>query len=151
MVRHIPGFKGYLEKEYRRDSDQLARSWIADQLQKSKVALDRWQRSLVDQGQIDHLPLCDRLRSRIDGLQAKIKSAMRGYSGFFDFVRVDEALLEQVYHLDLGLVDEAAALAQSIESGGDQPPQARLNELERKVDELARAFDKRHELLEGLN
>ncbi len=25
ILRHIPGFRGYLEKEYRRDSDYLAR------------------------------------------------------------------------------------------------------------------------------
>src|SRR5262245_518811 len=47
LARHIPGFKGYLEKEYRRDSDHLARTWIADQLQKSKTALDRGQHSLL--------------------------------------------------------------------------------------------------------
>ena len=26
--RHIPGFRGYLEREYRRDSDKLQRDWL---------------------------------------------------------------------------------------------------------------------------
>ncbi len=34
--RRIPGFKGYLEKEYRRDSDALQRTWLADRLQRAK-------------------------------------------------------------------------------------------------------------------
>ena len=35
ILRRIPGFKGYLEKEYRRDSDALQRTWLADRLQRA--------------------------------------------------------------------------------------------------------------------
>ena len=34
--RRIPGFKGYLEKEYRRDADALQRTWLAERLQRFK-------------------------------------------------------------------------------------------------------------------
>ena len=152
MLRHIPGFKGYLEKEYRRESDQLARMWLADQLQKCKASLDSWQRSLLDEGQIDMLPLCERLRSRVDVLQSQMKGAMRGYSGFFDFVKIDETVLDQVYQLDMGLADEAAALRQSFEHlpKAESSPTARLDALRQQLDELSRQFERRHELLEGI-
>ena len=48
ILRHIPGFKGYLEKEYRRDSDHLARTHLGDKLQKCKLKLDHYQRELVE-------------------------------------------------------------------------------------------------------
>ncbi|MGE0758710.1 MAG: hypothetical protein AB7O38_16910, partial [Pirellulaceae bacterium] len=115
LLRQIPGFRGYLAREERRDSDYLARTWLADQLQKCKSSLDTWQRSLLDEGQIDLLPLCERLRTRVDTLQAQIKGAMRGYSGFFDFVKVDEGLLEQVYELDMGLVGEATVITDGFQ------------------------------------
>lgn len=153
IVHCIPGFKGYLDREYRRDSDQLARTWIADQLQKCKLALDRWQQSLVDAGQLELLPPGERLRSRLDLLQSRVKGAMRGYSGFFDLVRVDEALLDQVYQVDMGLMDDTTALVQTAEqlSGGEGSSQEILTRLNRQIDEFSRGFDKRSELLEGLN
>ena len=40
-LRKIPGFRGYLEKEYRRESDYVVRAWMAELLQKSKVTLER--------------------------------------------------------------------------------------------------------------
>ena len=89
LLRKIPGFKGYLEREYRRESDQLARTLIVDQLQKCKASLDNFQRSLADAGRLADLPPCERIRSRLDLLQSRLNGALRGYSGFFDFVRVD--------------------------------------------------------------
>jgi hypothetical protein len=152
LLRRIPGFKGYLEKEYRRESDHLARTWIADQLQLCKTHLDRWQRSLVDEGQIDVMPAADRLRTRIDTLQSRVKGAMRGYSGFFDFVKVDETLLDQVYQLDLGLASDVSALELAFqklaEPGG--PPKEKLNSLDKQLEEINRIFQRRSEILEGV-
>lgn len=152
LVRQVPGFKGYLEREYRRDSDQLARTKIADGLHQCKVALDRCQQTLVDAGQLDMLPACERLRTRLDVLQSRVKGTMRGYSGFFDFVRVDEELLDQVYQLDMSLIDDAAALqrfGESLTAGAPLPEV--LTKLSAQIDDLARRFDRRSELLEGLN
>src|SRR5688572_6614072 len=76
LLRKIPGFKGYLEKEYRRDSDDLARALIAGELQKCKASLERFQRTLVDAGKLDGLTRCDSLRSRLNLLQARVQGAM---------------------------------------------------------------------------
>jgi len=115
ILRYIPGFRGYLEKEYRRDSDELQREWLADRLQRSKRAIDDFTRPLADAGQIDALPQVDRLRGRLDKLIARIRGAMQGYSGFFDLVRVREDLLDRVYEHDLGLMRRVDALSQAIE------------------------------------
>ena len=90
MVQKIPGFSGYLAKEDRRESDYLARKWMADRLQQAKRGLDDTLRKLVDDSQLDALPAWERIRTRLDGLISKIRSAERGYSGFFDFVKVNE-------------------------------------------------------------
>ena len=153
ILRKIPGFRGYLEKEYRRESDHLARMWLADELQKCKSRLDDWQRSMLDAGQIDLLASCERLRGRIDGLQSRVKGAMRGYSGFFDYVRVDEAMLDQIYQLDRELVDEASSLLHAAESlpSAEGTPDDRLRRIGERVEELSRRFDHRSQLLKGLN
>ena len=68
LGRKIPGFRGYLEKEYRRESDELQRKWLADQLQRSKRGLNEYARSLAEAAQVDQLPQIERLRSKLDRL-----------------------------------------------------------------------------------
>jgi hypothetical protein len=152
ILRHIPGFRGYLEKEYRRDSDELQRQWLADRLQRAKRALDDAARPLVDAGQIDLLPQIDRLRGRLDKFIWQLRSAMQGYSGFFDLVRVDEAVLDRVYQHDMALMDEVQALAEKIEalpSRGAELSSA-LPELLNQIDNAESQWSARAEILKGL-
>jgi hypothetical protein len=152
ILRHIPGFRGYLEKEYRRDSDELQRQWLADRLQRAKRAIDDAARPLVDAGQIDLLPQVDRLRSRLDKFIWRLRSAMQGYSGFFDLVRVDEARLDRVYELDVALMDDVQALAEAIEklpSRGGEIGSA-LPELLNQIDNVESQWSARGDILKGL-
>lgn len=151
ILRYIPGFRGYLEKEYRRDADALQRQWLTERLQRAKRSIDHFARPLADAGQIDLLPQVDRIRSRLDTILARIDGAMRGYSGFFDLVRVNEERLDQVYQHDLQLMQDVDALGDTIEQlpGCDDPAGA-LNELHTKLDELNEKWDQRADLLAGL-
>ena len=152
ILRYIPGFRGYLEKEYRRESDDLQRDWLADRLQRSKRAIDELSRPLADAGQIDLLPQVDRVRGRLDKLIGRIRGAVQGYSGFFDLVRVDEELLDRIYEHDSALMQEVDALAEAVESLPDQQQKlaALLPEVLRQTDELERLWDVREDMLKGL-
>jgi len=152
FARHIPGFRGYLEKEYRRESDELARQWLAAQLERSKRAVNALSRSLAQAAQIDAIPPLDRLRGRLDLLIARIAGAMQGYSGYFDLVRIDEDILDRVYLFDLDLMEEVEELARAIEqlSGQQQRLPQALDELHGKIDHLQRRWDEREDLLRGL-
>jgi hypothetical protein len=153
ILRLVPGFRGYLAKEDRRESDHLARTWLADRLQAGKTRFDDYQRALLEAGQIDALPRCEQVRTRLDTLIAKIRGAMRGYSGFFDFVKINEETLDQVYRHDMSMVGDADSLARrieelSVESG---TPTQVIGDLLHRIDELDREFAKRGALLEGLD
>ena len=152
ILRYIPGFRGYLEKEYRRESDELQRDWLADRLTRSKRAIGDLTRPLADAGQIDILPQIDRLRGRLDKLIARIQGAMQGYSGFFDLVRVREDLLERVYEHDAELVDQVDALGLAIEQlpGQQDEITSALPDLHQKIDALERQWDQREDMLRGL-
>ncbi len=152
VLRYIPGFRGYLEKEYRRESDDLQRDWLADRLQRSKRAIDQLTRPLADAGQIDLLPQVDRVRGRLDKLIGRIRGAVQGYSGFFDLVRVDEELLDRVYEHDAALMQEVDALAGAVEDLPQKQEKlaAVLGDLLRQTDELERLWDVREDMLKGL-
>ena len=151
-LRYIPGFRGYLEKEYRRDSDELQRQWLADRLQRSKRAIDQLTRPLADAGQIDALPQVDRLRARLDKLIARIRGAMQGYSGFFDLVRVREDLLDRVYEHDVGLMQRVDGLGEAIEQLPDAPDRIseKVSDLLERIDALEQQWDVREDMLKGL-
>lgn len=152
ILRYIPGFRGYLEKEYRREADDLQRDWLADRLQRSKRAMDNLSRPLAEAGQIDLLPQVDRIRGRLDKLIGRIRGAMQGYSGFFDLVRVREDLLDRVYEYDVALMEQVDALAKGIEELPAKQDQLGdlLPELLRQTDELEGHWDVREDMLNGL-
>jgi hypothetical protein len=152
ILRHIPGFRGYLEKEYRRDSDYLARKWLADRLQGSKRGLDDYFRGVLDAGQIDAMAQLDRIRTRLDAVIAKIRGDVRGYSGFFDYVRIDEGVLDKVYDHDMSLIADVDQFANTIEALGVQPGSLQdvSSDLLRRLDDVDRNYAKRDELLQGM-
>jgi DNA-binding transcriptional ArsR family regulator len=153
LLRKIPGFRGYLEKEARRDSDHLQRTMLADRLQLAKSALDRHARRLVDAGQLATLPKLEQVRARLDKVQNRLRGAVRGYSGFFDLVQVDEAVLDRVYEHDATLVDDVDAFVQGVETWNDDQSDSQTATLEGWLAELARLdrlMDERSRILEGL-
>jgi hypothetical protein len=151
ILRRVPGFQGYLEKEYRRASDDLQRDWLADRLQRAKRAIDSASRPLADAGQIDALPQLDRMRGRLDKLIARIRGAVQGYSGFFDLVRVDETLLERVYEHDVALMEQVEALGATIEQLPPDGPKIadRLPAIVGMIDDTERRWDSREDMLQG--
>ncbi len=152
LMRSIPGFRGYLEKGYRREADTLQRQWLADRLERSKRRLDQVTGPLGNAGRIDVLPQVDRLRGRLDRTIARIRGAMPGYSGFFDLVQVDEELLDRVYQFDVNLMDQVGALAELAERLPAEPDAiaAALPELHRRVDAFETSWDEREDILAGL-
>jgi len=150
--RHIPGFKGYLEKEYRRDADALLRSALADDLQKSKPAIDEYAKAMVLAAKLDALAPIDSLRAKMDKLIARIRGAMQGYSGMFDLVKVDVALLDQVYQHDLTLTEQCEQFHTTAAKLKNLPPDGDLilGDLRERCDKLDAAIDHRTELLKGL-
>lgn len=153
VLRYIPGFKGYLEKEYRREADDLLRGWLADRLRRGKRGLDAAALALTEAGQIDQLPQIERLRARIDKLSARIASAMQGYSGFFDLVQVNEGVLDRLYEYDLALMEQLTKLADDVEamkSAVAETVSQRVAPLLEEVESLEDAWDKREDLLRGL-
>ena len=152
VLRHIPGFRGYLEKEYRRESDELQRDWLADRLQRAKRAVDELSRPLADAGNIDLLPKIDRMRGSLDKLIARIRGAMQGYSGFFDLVRVDEKLLDRIYEHDVALMRQIDTLGETIEGLPEKQDRIApvVSDLLEQISALQRRWDVREDMLKGL-
>jgi hypothetical protein len=152
VMRRLPGFRGYLEREYRRESDELQRNWLADRLQRSKRAIDELARQLADAAAVDLLPQIDRLRVRLDRLLGRVRGAMQGYSGLFDLVRIDVHLLDRVYEHDAALDEQADAFATAAEQlpGEQEQALAAISDLLGQIDQIERHWDAREDMLKGV-
>jgi hypothetical protein len=149
LLRKIPGFGGYLDRAARRQSDEHARRLAAEHLDRAKRGLDECARALADSGQLDRIPLLDRLRHRLDRLIAQLRGAPAGASGFYQAQRLNEELVEDLYEYDLWTIDEAEKLAGQIESLArhDADPIQLTNELALSVGEFEHKVAERQKLL----
>jgi hypothetical protein len=110
LANAIPGFRGYRERELRRDADRIHREHLAGRLDANKKALDEAADRATRAGALEPINDVESARKRLDRVSAKLRYAERGYSGFFDVVKVDEAALTRVYELDLSLVEAVEAV-----------------------------------------
>lgn len=106
----IPGFKGYRERELRRDADRRQREHLAARLETGKKGLDEAADRATRGGGLEAINDVETARKRLDRVTARLRYAERGYSGFFDLVKVDEAALARVYELDLSLLAAVEAV-----------------------------------------
>ena len=152
ILHHIPGFQGYLDAEYRRDSDRLARQHLFDCLGVCKRNIDEFQHQLVNNGSLDDLTQCERVVSALITLGNRIQGDVEGYSGFFDFVKIGPEQLDQVYEHDMALVDDVEILtnlSKQLTTSSDSP-RSLAAKLKEQVDLIANKFGERTKILQGL-
>jgi hypothetical protein len=152
VLRYIPGFKGYLEKEYRRESDALARQHLADRLQAAKRGINQYQRTLLESGRLDELPALERNIATIDTLINRFTGEVRGYSGFFDFVQIQEDELDRIYENDVRLITDVEALVKQTEAlvPGRDEPRSVASQLQKQLEAIGEKYSLRTKVLTGL-
>ncbi len=151
LLKRIPAYRGYLERDHRRESDKLARTFIADQLRDTRNAIDRTLREWVDAGKFDRLTRLEAVRTALDGLELRVVTAPRGYGAFFDYVQVDRKRLDDILFLDLELGKQAEGLRQQAESLEGTADEAAVGRFASDVEKMSQAFEQRRKILSGLN
>lgn len=133
----IPGFRGFQDRELRREVDKKQREYLAASIGELKAGVRDKAQAYTDAGQIGSLHLFDRLDRRLDGLAQAIRFSDYGATGFFDVEKIGEAELEKVYEFDLSVLDDLKALDESlsaIPAPGEGDP---VSGVGRALEELA--------------
>jgi hypothetical protein len=153
IANAIPGFKGYREKELRRDSDRLQREHLASRLEECKRSLNEVANAATRGPDLDVINDVETARKRLDKVVARIRYADRGYAGFFDAIKVDETVLGRVYDFDLSLLDGVDAARLAAEDAVAAGPEARkdaLHGLIGRIDALDTRLTDREAILSGV-
>ena len=153
----LPGFRGYKEKELRRESDKLIRNNLTLKLSKGKDNVRSIAQKISDKRYLDVLPDIDRLTAKMDRITEKVNHASYGYSGFYDIVKIKEDNLDKMINFDNQLLDEVNALTTSIEELKAQLLSNNFSNLKDKIQAitgkfelLEDTFDKREEVIIGV-
>ena len=148
LLKGLPGVKGYVEKETRRDADKRLRMYIADSLGEVYRRLLRGQRELLDNSGLKDIDRMDSALRRLQTLIDRIKTASYGYAGFFDTVRVKEEQLKALHRFDVAMAQETAsletiaeALLQAIRS--NEGVRDKIADLSDEIDRLDALFARR--------
>lgn len=146
----IPGFRGYLEREMRREVDKLQRDWLAGQVDRARQALAAKVRDWSRAGNLANLDLASSLDKLLDRFANRIRHADYGYSGFFDAVKIGEAELTRLYEYDLRLTDTVEELATRIEALPGAASEPAVRSVLEAAEEADRAFDGRATVFENV-
>jgi len=158
IAAFIPGFRGYKEKELRRESDKLIRTHLHLKLSAAKADIKTIAQKLSDRRYFDVLTDMDRLGAKMDRVVEKVNHASYGYTGFFNVVKVKEESLDRMIDFDSKLIDEITSFAADVDafkselaSGETKNMKTRIQNLTDKLEGFEGTFDKRGEVILGVN
>lgn len=151
IASKIPGFKGYVERQNRRDSDKLIRDTIYRRFRELEGRVSDLQVEFVNQGQISYVDDLEKAALRLRTFADRVRTAPRGYSSLFEAVKINEEELAKLYEYDVMLLDKSEEIGRAIDNiqssvGTDGLPAA-IRNLQTLSKECVKAYDRRQEVV----
>ena len=147
----IPGFKGYVERQNRRDSDKLLRDTIYRRFRELEGRVSDIQVDFINQGEIKYTDDLEKAALRLRTFADRVRTAPRGYSSLFEAIKINEAELTKLYEYDATLLDKTDDVGRAIDNvqssvGTDGLPAA-IRNLQTVSKDCIKAYDQRQEVL----
>jgi hypothetical protein len=151
IASKIPGFKGYVERQNRRDSDKLVRDTIYHRFRELEGRVSDLQVEFINQGEIKYTNDLEKAALRLRTFADRVRTAPRGYSSLFEAIKINELELAKLYEYDAALLDKAEEVGRAIDNiqasvGTDGLP-ASIRNLQTLSKECIKAYDRRQEVV----
>jgi hypothetical protein len=151
---YIPGFKGYIERQNRRDADKLLRDTVARRFDEQWQRASQIQVDMVSNGMIQYVDDMEKAALKLRTFIDKLSTAPRGYSGLFDAVKINEQELEAIYQYDAAFFDLAEQVGHALDNvEASLADEAALPAAIRNVTSIARmaveTYNRRSEVVIG--
>ena len=150
LMNALPGFKGYREKELRRDADRILRDHLAARLDLLKKALNEAADAVTRSGALDAINDIETARKRLDRVSNRIRYADRGYAPLFAVLKIDEAALDRVYAFDVALIEAVDAIARAAAPSAGGEGGAPIKAMIAEIDALDARLSDRESVLRGI-
>ena len=156
ILAELPGFRGYKEKEIRRESDKLIRNHLYRKLMEARKDLKETFQRLSDHRLHEVLTDMDRFLMKFDRVAEKINHASYGYAGFFNVLKVEEEKIDKMITFDselLGhvgkIMNETNVFKGEVMKQKFEKVKHRIQMLSDSLDSLEEKFDEREEVILG--
>jgi hypothetical protein len=151
IASKIPGFKGYVERQNRRDSDKLIRDTIYRRFRELEGRVSDLQVEFINQGEIKYTDDLEKAALRLRTFADRVRTAPRGYSSLFEAVKINEPELAKLYEYDALLLDKVDAIGSAIDniqaSIGTEGLPAAIRNLQTLSKECVTEYERRQEVL----
>lgn len=150
ILHKIPGFKGYLDRQNRRDADKLLRETVASRFEEMWQRVSRLQTEFIKSGEIASVDDLESAAIKLRTFADRVHRATYGYSSLFEAVKINEAELNRLYDYDAGLlnlVDEVSRAIDNVEAsvGTDGLPAA-IRHLTNQAQQAIDIYNRREEV-----
>jgi len=151
IASKIPGFKGYVERQNRRDSDKILRDTIYRRFREHEGRISDLQVEFINKGEIQYTDDLEKAALRLRTFADRVRTAPRGYSSLFEAVKINEDELAKLYEFDATLLDKSDEVGRAIDNiqasvGTDGLPAA-LRNLQTISKACVEAYDRRQEVV----
>ena len=151
ILSKLPGFKGYVEREERRNADKLLRESISQKFEAIWQRISALQKDAVSNGNLEIVDDLESAALKIRQFIDRIKTASYGYSGFFDVVNIEADELNEMYKYDLLLLELEEEMKKAVDNvevsfGTDGLP-ASIRNLISVAGSCVEAFNQRKEVI----
>ncbi len=154
ICMYVPFYRGYKQKELRRDEDRAIRDVVAKVLEACKNDLANAARVTI--GDLDAMRDMERVRSKVDRYCSDVKKSVGGYSGVHATVKILESELDRVIAWDAQLIDDVEMLKQQTghmlaNIDINMPIKDDMRIIEQTVDDLINTYRERDNIMKNLN
>lgn len=152
IAMYVPFYRGYKQKNLRRDEDRAIRDVVAKELFDVKNDLSNASRAAL--GDLDAMRDSERIKAKVDKYYVDVKKAAAGYSAFHDSIKIMETELDNIISWDAQLIDGvrnlktvSAQLVQYADTGENIRPALRA--VEKEIDAMIEAYNQRENIMKG--
>lgn len=126
ILRALPGFKGYIDRENRRDADQMVREKVAHDFEALWRRISEIQKDILNQGGLMYMDDLENAALKLRVFIDRVKAATFAKTGaidemkiIFNIDKINDAVLTRLYEFDvamLAMVNEISGAIDNVEA-----------------------------------
>lgn len=136
LIAKIPGFRGYHEKNARREADRLLRDYLAGEIDRCVQRFVRIENKIVDAGGLKHMSRTREVKAKLQAYAERVRTANPKYSGMFAEVKIGNDELDRIYAFDEAQIRFVTRFEEALD---------KLEEAVKKGDDFGDRLDVVHE------
>ncbi len=126
----IPGYRGYQEREGRRECDRQLREQVADKLSEIEKKIS----ALIENGELSELAEIEKTRKKINNLNYLIKYSPYGSSSFFSDSVIKEPELEAIFKMDLDVLESVENIESFLKANNSSDMKIFIQKVEKSIN-----------------